>query len=159
VTFFSHVESKGLISMSQCSNLVTPAELDRVRSLLRGTVEVTVLNTMLFSNANLAILQNAVRRGVYDRTGVIISPQSEETLLIILRGTYLEYGKNLPTEIPRQIGELNALAAKFAIDSACTQVKQYSGYIKDASSLPVPLSLPKPMGMTGTKQLPGNALF
>lgn len=146
--------------MSNCSNLeslVSSVELDRVRGLLRGTVELTPLNIMLFSNANLKILQNRIRKGVHERTGGIIDEQDVNTLLIILRGVYLEYGKNRPTGIPQQIDELNGIAAKYAIDKISSEVKQYKGYVKDASTLPVPLDMPKLMTTAGTKQLKPNA--
>lgn len=143
--------------MSACSNLeslVSPVELDRARGLLRGTLELTPLNVMLFSNANLKILQNRLRKGVFDRTGKIIDEQDSGELLLILRGVYLEYGKNRPTAIPQQIDELNTIAAKFIIDKVASEMEMYKTYVKDASSMPVPIELPKMIQNASYKQLP-----
>lgn len=125
----------------------------RVQGLLRGTVEITPLNTMLFSDANVTIIQNQIRRAVFDKTGKVLPEQSVDTLLVIIRAVYLEYGRNLPTNIPQQIAELNTRVVDYSVRDLVTQVKQYAGYIKDASTLPEPLDMPKSTSTAGSKQL------
>lgn len=134
-------------------SLVTPREMARVQGLLRGTVEITPLNTMLFSDANVTIIQNQIRRAVFDKTGKVLPEQSVDTLLVIIRAVYLEYGRNLPTNIPQQIAELNTRVVDYSVRDLVTQVKQYAGYIKDASTLPEPLDMPKSTSTAGSKQL------
>lgn len=134
-------------------SLVTPREMERVHGLLRGTVEVTVLNTMLFSDANIKIIQNQIRKAVFDKTTKVIPEQSIDTLLIIIRAIYLEYGRNLPTNISQQIAELNTRVVHYSVKDLISQIKQYEGYIKDASTLPTPLDMPKPTSTTGSRQL------
>lgn len=134
-------------------SLVTPREMARVQGLLRGTVEITPLNTMLFSDANVTIIQNQIRRAVFNKTGKVLPEQSVDTLLVIIRAVYLEYGRNLPTNIPQQIAELNTRVVDYSVRDLVTQVKQYAGYIKDASTLPEPLDMPKSTCTAGSKQL------
>ena len=118
---------------------------------IRGNVEATPLNQAYFSPANVQIVQNKIRRDVYDKSGFLIAPQSVDELMIIMRAMYLQYGINQPTHIAEQISDLNQLVAEFAVKdivSACSMDRQY---IHDITHMPVPMVQPVLLTQKGTK--------
>ena len=78
---------------------------------------------------NIVILQNAIRKGVYDKSNeqYIIGPQNYDELKIIMRSIYLEHANNLPYDIKNQITQLNKLVVKFCVEQI---YKAAIGYIK-----------------------------
>ena len=81
----------------------------------------------------------------------VIAPQSELQLRIIMRSVYLQYLKNLSTNISQQIQRLNKIVLNESIPTAMSSIKQYLGYRKEVSSLPVPLQHPRYMSESGMK--------
>jgi hypothetical protein len=55
---------------------------------IRGNLERTPLNQAYFSPANFQIIQNAIRRQVYEKTGSIIDPVSTDDLYVVMRSIY-----------------------------------------------------------------------
>jgi hypothetical protein len=120
---------------------------------IRGNVLPNDLNRAFFSGGNVQILQNKIRRGVYDRSRgeFLIDDQSVEELLIVMRAMYLQYGKNLPTRITQQIEELNQICADWAVPKILSECSMYKTYLHDIQNLPVPLSQPVQMSVKGTR--------
>jgi Family of unknown function (DUF5761) len=128
---------------------------------IRGNVMANDLNRAFFSQANVQILQNKIRREVYDRSGgeFLVDEQSVDTLLIIMRAMYLQYGKNQPTHIKEQIVELNQLVADYAVPdivSACSMDRQY---LHDITHMPVPMAQPIALTQKGTKSSSFDRFF
>jgi hypothetical protein len=96
----------------------------------------TKLNYAFFSKANIDIVQNAIRYEVWKRTGKkhLIGRQSDTELGIIMRAFYLQYGKNLPTDVPEQVQELNNLVIEYLVPKVIIQVNQYLTYLVDIST-------------------------
>ena len=71
------------------------------RDALTGTWTDTLLSKMFFSEANIKIIQNAIKKGVYDRSNkqFIIGEQNCDELKIIMRSIYLQHCNNLPCDI------------------------------------------------------------
>jgi len=136
-------------------SVVSPREYARVQDMLRGIVEPTVLSALLFSDANLKILQNMIRRAVYDQSHgkFLVAPQDETQLNVVIRAMYLQYSYNQQGNYPKQIEELNRKVADYCIKEILAQVQQYRGYIIDSSTLPVPMDLPKNMSWPKHHQL------
>ncbi len=111
------------------------------------------LNQTFFSPQNVSTLQNSIRKAVYDRSNGthVIGKQSEIELKIIMRSVYLQYSKNLDTEIPRQIAILNKLVVNICVPKIITNIEQYIGYKRDISGLPKPLPRPQNLSSAGTK--------
>ncbi len=128
---------------------------------VRGNVEITPLNQAYFSSANVQIIQNKIRREVYDRSGgeFLIDPQSVDELMIIMRAMYLQYSKNLPTQIPEQIAELNQMVADWAVPKILAECSMHRTYLKDIQHLPVPLEHPVLMTMRGSKSATLDRFF
>lgn len=128
---------------------------------IRGNVTATPLNQTFFSPANVKIIQNKLRRDVYDRTGgeFLIDNQSVDELLIIMRAMYLQYGKNQPTHIREQIEELNQIVADWAVPKIVAECSMHKTYLHDIQNLPVPLSQPVHISQKGTKSASFDRFF
>jgi hypothetical protein len=123
------------IPAHQCTTFRNPVE---------GLWENTILSDAYFSKENLEIIQNAIRKGIYDKTNkqYIIDNQDCDSLKIIMRGVYLEHSANLPTNITEQIMELDKIVINFCIQQIYSELRAYIKYLHDASTLVVPIAHP-----------------
>ena len=114
------------------------------RDALTGQWTDTLLSCTFFSGENIQILQNAIRKGVYDRSNgqYIIGNQSPDELKIIMRSIFLEHSNNLPCDIKYQIIKLNTLVTDYAIEQVYKEAVSYIKYKYDASTLAVPIATP-----------------
>lgn len=128
---------------------------------IRGNMESNTLNQAYFSPANVQIIQNRIRREVYDRSSgeFLIDPQSTDQLMIIMRAIYYQYGRNLPTDIPQQIEELNTLVADWCVPKVISECSMHKTYLKDIQSLPVPMEHPILLTRTGSKSATFDKFF
>ena len=120
---------------------------------IRGNMVATPLNQAYFSPANVQIIQNKIRREVYERSKgeFLIDPQSVDELLTVMRAMYLQYGRNMPDRIPEQIAELNGLVTEWAVPKILADVSMHKYYLRDISTMPMPLAHPIKMSMAGSK--------
>lgn len=121
---------------------------------IRGNHEANVLNQTFFSPANFQIVQNGIRRAVYEQSGEIIDPVGTDDLFIVMRSIYLQYSKNLETQIREQIADLNARVVAWCVPKIVAEVSMYKTYAKDISTLPTPMSHPVNLSSAGSKSLP-----
>lgn len=114
------------------------------RNPLEGIWENSVLSELYFSRENLEIIQNAIRRGIFDKTNgkYIIDNQDCDALKTIMRGIYLEHSANLPYNITQQIEELDKMVINFCIQQIYSELRGYVQYLHDASTLVVPIAPP-----------------
>jgi len=122
------------------------------REALTGHWEDTLLSTVFFSNGNIQILHNAMRAGVYERSGnkFVISEQDTDTLKVIMRSVYLQHAKNRPDDIQNQVSELNQVVTVHCTNQLMGEFEGYVKYKSDASSLVIPLELPMHFSKTRT---------
>jgi hypothetical protein len=123
---------------------------------IRGNMQANTLNQAFFSPANVGI-----RREVYDRSGgeFLIDPQSADELMIVMRAMYLQYGKNLPTDVAGQIAELNQLVADWCVPKIVAECSMHRTYLKDIQQLPVPMAHPIMLTKTGSKSASFERFF
>jgi len=126
---------------------------------IRGNFEKTALNQAYFSPQNFQIVQNGIRATVYNKSGQIIDPVSTDDLFIVMRAIFLQYGRNIPTGIPDQIAELNERVVAWCVPKILAEVSMYRTYVKDISTLPVPMSHPVNISEAGTRTLPFKPFF
>jgi hypothetical protein len=126
---------------------------------IRGNWEPNLLNQTFFSPANFQILQNKIRYSVYSKTGKVIDPVSSDDLFMVMRAIYLQYGRNLPTNIREQIEELNEHVAVACIPTIVSEISMFATYIRDISSMPLPMEHPVSLSSAGTKSLPFKPFF
>jgi hypothetical protein len=126
---------------------------------IRGNWEPNLLNQTFFSEANFQIVQNKIRYEVYRKTQMVIDPQSSDDLFMVMRAIYLQFGKNQSTNIVGQIEELNQRVAEWSVPKITAEMEMYQTYLKDISSMPVPLPHPMSQSSAGTKSLPFKPFF
>lgn len=128
---------------------------------IRGNVVATPLNTAYFSPANVQIVQNKLRRDVYDRSGgeFLIDEQSVDELMIVMRAMYLQYGQNRPDHIPEQIATLNQLVADWCVPKILAECSMHKTYLRDIQNLPVPMEHPILLTRTGSKSATFDRFF
>jgi len=128
---------------------------------IRGNVMATPLNQTYFSPANVKIVQNKIRKGVFDRSKgeFVIDNQSVDELMIVMRAMYLQYSKNMPSQIPEQIAELNQMVAEWCVPKILAECSMHHTYLHDIQNLPVPMQSPVYMSMKGTKSATLDRFF
>jgi len=127
--------------------------------MIRGNWEPNPLNQTFFSPENVQIVQNLIRKRVFDDSNQIIDPQSSDELLIVMRSMYLTYGRNEEANVKGQIQELNKRVADWSVPKIVSEISMYLTYRKDASTMPVPLSHPVNISNAGTKSKPFPDFF
>ena len=103
----------------------------------------TPLNHAYFGKANVDAVQRALIAAMRAK-GHVIDRQSDNEVLGVMRGVFESYSTNADTADPKyiapEIARINAIVHKVLVDQVTTGIQQYLGYIKDASTLPEPLS-------------------
>jgi hypothetical protein len=123
---------------------------------LRTLQTTTLLSQAYFSEANQEILQNAIRREVYDATEQIVDKQDYLQLQIVMRSIFLQYAKHdtsSPEVIRQQIAELNAKVIDYCKRIVISNVKQYMHYRKDVATLPEPMAYGLATSSQGSRSL------
>jgi hypothetical protein len=128
---------------------------------IRGNVVATPLNTAYFSPANIQIVQNKIRREVYDRSGgeFLIDEQSVDELMIVMRAMYLQYSQNRPDQISEQIATLNQIVADWCVPKILAECSMHKTYLRDIQNLPVPMEHPMLLTRTGSKSATFDRFF
>jgi len=121
-----------------------PVHNNSFYSSLNGIQESSLLSNTFFSNKNIKIIQNAIRKGIYDKTDkkMIISEQSYDTLNIIMRSIFLQNSCNLKTDIEKQIISLNNLVINYSVEQIYGEINSYMKFKNDVSTLAMPMSNP-----------------
>ena len=114
------------------------------RDALQGNLLDSELSLAFFSKQNIMMIQNGIRRGVYEKSKgeYMVGPQSEDVLKIIMRSIFLQYSANMLTKIPEQIKALNAAVLDYCVKQVYGEAQGYMQYLYDASTLVVPIESP-----------------
>jgi hypothetical protein len=121
-----------------------PRYVSNYADAMNGTWENTLLSRTFFSMENQQIIQNGIREGVYQKSNqsYVIAQQSDTQLKMIMRGIFLEHSTNQPTRIAEQIHDLNTKVLQYCIPKIYSEAKAYLIYLRDASTLAVPMATP-----------------
>ena len=134
-------------------------ERDFQNDMLRGNWEKSPVSKMYFSGENVDRIQNQMRKEVFERSkpkGYVIDKQSIDDLKIIMRAIYLQYARNLPTDIVAQVEDLNQKVCDWSVPHILSAVDHYNFYLNDISHLPIPLPHMLHLSRAGTKSLPAQ---
>lgn len=123
------------IPANQCVTFRNPTE---------GIWVDTILSQVFFSKQNIQIVQNGIRAGVYKQSNgaYVIGEQDCDTLKVVMRSIYLQYGANQLNNITDQVAELNQMVLNYCIQQVYGEATGYLKYINDASTLVVPITPP-----------------
>lgn len=111
------------------------------RDPLSGMLENTILSKVFFSSGNEQIIQNGIRAGVFNVSNekFVISQQNSDQLKIIMRSIYLQFAMHKKENITTQVEVLNKKVLDYCIDYVYQEAISYERYLKDQSTLVVPL--------------------
>jgi hypothetical protein len=130
--------------------------------LFGNTTARTPVSRAFFSQRNVDVLQEMARYMVWDQTGGtdgghVISKQDEKDLLIVMMSMYKQFGTFPDTldqfTIQREVDRLNLYTLRDVVPDIISNVKQYFGYLRDASQNPAPIPQPLNVNNTGTREL------
>ena len=110
------------------------------REPLVNVWENNVLSQVYFSAGNIQILQNAIRKGVFDlsKGKYIVPNQNIDALKIIMRSNYLTYAEHHKDDITGQVERLNNLVLDYCIPFVFNETKFYMKYLEDQSTIAMP---------------------
>lgn len=120
-------------------------------------MENTPVSLMFFSDENIARINKQIKKEIFDLSRGAFRlevDQDESDLLLAMRYVYLEYSKNLPTHIVRQVKILNRELLNYIIPDMMTNIKQHYGYLKEISEPIKPMEQPLNVNKKGRKTLP-----
>lgn len=114
------------------------------REAVTGEIETTPMSRAFFSAENITILQNAIRAGVYEKSGrkYVIAQPGVDNLKIIMRSYYFDYA-NQGTKDPRgEIEKINGMVVEYCVRQLFGSAVSYERYLEDQSSLVMPMDRP-----------------
>jgi len=113
------------------------------RDATEGIWTDTLLSKAYFSRENIQIIQNAIRRGVYEISNKqhLIGNQNCDDLKIIMRSVFLQNSVN-NGNIQSQIIDLNDIVISQCIRKVYNESIGYLKYLHDASTLVTPIDHP-----------------
>jgi hypothetical protein len=128
---------------------------------LTGNNQSSTLSDLYFSQANIDYVQAEIISRVYDKTQRQnqIGKQSEDELLIVMRSTYLQHGKNIETHLDEQVDKLNELVLGYCVDNVYTNLIQYLSYIDDITKDQPVLDRPQSFNVKGDRSLQPKHFF
>jgi hypothetical protein len=116
----------------------------RVSECAQGKLEET-----FFSDENISLINKQLILSIYKKTKgqIKINEQSKESLVIIMRYTYIEYAKHLPYNIAGQIKDLNCRVVGEILPKIITEVIQRITYLEEINNprkmMPLPINVNK----------------
>lgn len=126
----------------------------RVAEQMQYRHESTPLNTIYFSESNLANLQSEIASAVLQMSGTkryVIGPQSEADLKTVMRSYYLQYGQNDPSRVSEELTLLNNRVIGWCANNILIQIEAYKYYRKDIEDFPAPIERPVMTNIYGTR--------
>jgi len=112
------------------------------RNALQGSWCNCPLSKKFFSKENIELIQNILKKKVYQYSNYEIGHQNENAIKMNMQNIYFEYSKNLPDNIQQQISELNEILTNKLVPKIISEATAYIKYKRDISTLNVPINRP-----------------
>ena len=121
------------------------------RQALTGNWENNIVSNAFFSAANIKIIQNGIRAGVYKLSNqrFLIGPQDLDTLKIIMRSIFLQHSNN----VTQQIEGLNKLVMNYSVPQIIGEAEGYVKFKNDVSTMAMPMDRPTSTYSSNTLEL------
>jgi len=116
----------------------------------------TPLAEAYFSAKNLERVQKLTQLEVYKRSNgkYNIGRQSDQEMMIAMRGAYFLDGNFMDTGIKEQVDFLNKRVVRDVSERILSSIQQYVLYVRDSSTLPMPLDRGAYESTAGSRVLP-----
>lgn len=139
---------------SDYTNIVNQNDASHTSAeVLTSNIEKNEVSNLFFSERNINHLKFLLAKMLREKNNYHISPESQSNndLIVVMRGVYLSHSKNLPTDIDKQVIELNYISFADIYPRMVSNIKQYLSYIRESGSQPLPLPTPQYISNAGTK--------
>ena len=125
------------------------------RQALTGNWENNIVSNAFFSAANIQIIQNGIRAGVYKLSNqrFLIGPQDLDTLKIIMRSIFLQHSLNDTNNVTQQIEGLNKLVMNYSVPQIIGEAEGYVKFKNDVSTMAMPMDRPTSTYASNTLEL------
>jgi hypothetical protein len=122
---------------------------------LTGTNAKSKMSALYFSQVNVDYLQDQMVERIYKKSKGqhVITKQSEDELLIVMRSMYLQYGKNSDINIQRQINDLNERVLEYCVGNILMNIDQHYAYLNDLTKEQEIMDKPQYVHIKGEKSL------
>lgn len=126
--------------------------VDRIGSFALSSIsqDRDGVNTRFFSEPNLDLLQNQMAEALRSM-GYNITRQDDASLIIIMRRVYADNAVNNLGSEDRQVVGLNKKVLDICVPMIVDGIKMRMTYLRDVSTLPVPLDRSSNESSMGTK--------
>lgn len=144
VDITSHPQQPDISKLFAMYDRIPANQCTTFREATIGQWDETPLSLAYFSSANIGILQNGIRYGVYQKSNgqYTVGEQDCDALKVIMRSIFLQHAVNLDYDIPQQIQQLNQMVLDYCIHHVYSEAQGYMKYMSDVSTLVVPLAHP-----------------
>ena len=121
-----------------------PVKTNDYNDALQGEIYNTELSKVYFSRENQEIVQNGLRKGVYDMSKgkYLIDRQDPEVIQMEMRSIYMEHSNHNVENITQQVQALNEIVLSYFIPKAFNEVEAYLKYKRDISTIAQPIAHP-----------------
>jgi hypothetical protein len=150
---FSDPELQATVRMDTLYDTRAPIfPKDDRRDLVGRYHTETPLNTIFFSESNIAAIQSAIQEQVFLMSGSKhrIGNQSEDDLKLIMRSYYLTYSRNSP-DVSGELQDLNRRVIGYASAKIFSELDFYMFYRQDIQDFAPPIANPIDVHVKGTR--------
>ena len=125
------------------------------KALTNFRIQNSPIIELFFADSNIDVVQKKLARDVYRETGQSISRQSCSEIFIVMSYVFANNAKHYtnPTYIHKHVQLMNELVLGELVPMVSSNVKQYVQYIKDISTLPVPIDHGQSTSIKGNNSL------
>jgi hypothetical protein len=97
------------------------------QNVLAGNFIRSPLSDSYFSKQNIQNIQNGIKQGVYNKSQrrIAVDDQPEDQIVTVMRSMYLQYSKNLDTNIQEQVNNLNSRVLNFCVNNVFNEAVAY----------------------------------
>ena len=131
----------------------TPSDYEH--DAVKGNVASNPVSNLFFSDVNIDALQRGIINMVLNKScgKLNVGKQSTSELLIVMRAKYLQESINSFIDVVGQVKRLNEQVLVYCIPRIMNELEMHNTYIRDISTLPVPMRHGESTSVAGTKTL------
>jgi Family of unknown function (DUF5761) len=114
-------------------------------------METSPLFNMFMAPANVQKIQAAVIQGVKQQLNIVIGPQDENSLKVLMHTSYVNLSRDPTTNIGTQVDTLNADTVRLVLKDIIPRLQMNRYYLSKLGTMPAPLQLPVNVSNAGKR--------
>jgi hypothetical protein len=133
------------------------------RDILKTKIERSKLSDTFLGDHNINYLKKVICDKIAQKSGgkykIDYKAQKTEPLVEVMTSIFLDNAKHLPTNITKQVGELNFLVIQYMVPHTISKIREQLVYMRNSSQQPYVMSLPVNPSSAGTRGLDMTQTF